>query len=368
MKQTYPLASITLAEAMQKQFALVDTITRHFPGADMLKLGDVGVASPHNKPHTTKQVEIVLADYFNSEASIFVRGAGTAAIRMALAAILKSGDAILVHTSAIYPTTKTTIEMAGYQIIRADFNDLASLSQVIIDHPSIRACLIQYTRQSLDDSYDMGEIIQTIKTLRDIPIVCDDNYAVMKVEKIGCELGADVSCFSTFKLLGPEGIGVVVGKQSIVDNINKMQYSGGMQTQGFEALEVLRGLVYAPVALAIQAATVEEVCHRLQQNEVDGVASAMIANAQSKVVLVELEEEIALQVLEEAQKLGAAPHPVGAESKYEIVPMFYRVSSTMAASEPSMVKKVIRINPMRAGADSVIRILQESIWKVKSCS
>ena len=60
----------------------------------------------------------------------------------------------------------------------------------------------------------------------------------MKVDKIGCECGADVSCFSTFKLQGPEGIGCVVGRKAIVDRIRKMHYSGGCQTQGWEALEV----------------------------------------------------------------------------------------------------------------------------------
>jgi hypothetical protein len=36
--------------------------------------------------------------------------------------------------------------------------------------------------------------------------VTDDNYAVMKVPRIGCQCGADLSCFSLFKLLGPGGV------------------------------------------------------------------------------------------------------------------------------------------------------------------
>ncbi len=50
--------------------------------------------------------------------------------------------------------------------------------------------------------------------------------------------------------------------------------------------------------------------------------SAVIANAQSKVLIVEFHQPIAARVLEEAQKLGALPYPVGAESKYEIPPLF----------------------------------------------
>ena len=98
-----------------------------------------------------------------------------------------------------------------------------------------------------------------------------------------------------------------------------------------------------------------------------GVRHAFVANAQSRVVLVELEEEIAESVLKEAEKLGAAPYPVGAESKYELAPMFYRVSGTFRASDPALEHRMIRINPMRGGADTVIRILKESIERVTTC-
>ena len=143
-----------------------------------------------------------------------------------------------------------------------------------------------------------------------------------------------------------------------------MHYSGGSQTQGHEALDVLRGMVYAPVALAIQAQVNEECVQRLNGGELKSVKKAFLANAQSKVLLVEFHEEIAKAVLREAQKLGAAPNPVGAESKYEVVPMFYRVSGTFLAADPTLENRMIRINPMRAGADTVLRILQEAIERV----
>jgi hypothetical protein len=64
----------------------------------------------------------------------------------------------------------------------------------------------------------------------------------------------------------------------------------------------------------------------LKQVRLKGVKDAFIVNAQSKVLLVEFTEPIAKKVLVEAEKLGAAPYPVGSESKYEFVPMFYRIS------------------------------------------
>ena len=37
--KTFPLQSLTIIEAQQKQFALVDSICRHFPGSEFLTGG-----------------------------------------------------------------------------------------------------------------------------------------------------------------------------------------------------------------------------------------------------------------------------------------------------------------------------------------
>lgn len=43
MIQTYPLQSITLEEAMQFQFRMIDCITKEFKGSEILTRGDLGV-------------------------------------------------------------------------------------------------------------------------------------------------------------------------------------------------------------------------------------------------------------------------------------------------------------------------------------
>ena len=223
----YPLESITLEQAMEKQFRLLDCMTRCFSGAESLTRGDLGVHQPGNEPVTTVKVEQVLARFFGTEGSILVRGSGTGAIRYGLSAILPAGGTLLVHTAPVYSTTATTIEMFGYCTVAADFNDLAQVEKTLSDHPEISAALVQHSRQRLEDSYDLAEVIAAVKKVRDIPVLVDDNYAVMKTRKMGAELGADLSCFSTFKLQGPEGIGCVVGKKAYIDKIRAMHYSGG---------------------------------------------------------------------------------------------------------------------------------------------
>lgn len=362
--RTFPLKSLSLEEAQKRQFQLIDVITRHFRGDEILSLGDLGVVRGLNKPQYTKRVEETLAEFFGAEKAMLVRGAGTGALRYGFISFLKAGDEILVHDAPIYPTSKTTLEAMGIKPIFVDFHNEKKVRKIIQAHPKLKGVLIQHTRQKMDDHYDIGMVISTIRSEKpSIHIITDDNYAAMKVEHIGSQVGADLATFSLFKLLGPEGIGLILGTEKLINRIEKMNYSGGSQVQGYESLEALRGLIYAPVMLAIQAQVNEQLVDVLNNGEIQGVKSAFLANAQSKVLLVELTEPIAEEVLKYANEFGAAPNPVGAESKYEFVPMFYRVSSTFLSADPSLAKKMIRINPLRSGAETIIRILTLSIQK-----
>ncbi len=195
--EAYPLESITLEEAMEKQFRLLDCMTRCFTGSESLTRGDLGVRQPGNQPVTTRKVEEVLARFFQTEDAILVRGSGTGAIRYGLSAILPAGGTLLVHDAPVYSTTATSIEMFGYHMVSADFNDLPQLEKALQAHPEVSAALVQHSRQRPEDSYDLGEVIAAIQRVRDIPILVDDNYAVMKTRRMGAELGADLACFST---------------------------------------------------------------------------------------------------------------------------------------------------------------------------
>lgn len=356
--RTYPLQSMTIEQAQQKQFRLVDIICQHFPGSDFLTQGDLGLVPDLNQPKITQRVECVLADFFGVEAAVLVGGAGTGALRASLAAVLKSNETILIHDAPIYPTTQVSLEHMGIQTVTADFNRLDMVKKLIeIQRP--KACLIQHTRQKMEDSYHLSDVIHLMNSFQ-IPTIIDDNYAVMKVPEIGCEFGASLSTFSSFKLLGPVGVGVIVGEQTWITKIRATMYSGGSQVQGFQSMEVLRGLVFAPVAHAIQAKVNDELVERLNQGEISSVKRAFLANAQSKVLLVEFNQPIAKQVLAKAKDLGALPYPVGAESRFEIPPLFYRVSGTFREAAPDLEQYMIRINPNRGGAETIMRILRKS--------
>jgi hypothetical protein len=357
--ETYPLEQLDLDGARELQFRLVEAIARHFDGHAILEAGDYGLWEDTGRPHHTARVEATLADLFDAEAACLVRGAGTGALRSIFMAVMKPGQELLLHQAPVYPTTRVTLESMGLRPVFVDLNDLNALGEL---PPTVPCALVQHARQRMEDRYQLADVIGALKASRpDLVVIVDDNYAAMRAPKIGIQLGADVSTFSLFKLLGPEGMGCVLADHDLIAAIHRQNYSGGTQVQGAEALEVLRALAYAPVAWAIQNQVVEEVMRRLNSGEVAGVERACVANAQARVVLVELEKPLAKEVVAASVQYGAADRPVGAESRYEVAPLFYRISATFRTENPALAERMIRINPMRAGADLVVGILDKAL-------
>ncbi|NBJ70971.1 MULTISPECIES: aminotransferase class V-fold PLP-dependent enzyme [Clostridia] len=356
------LPVLTVEEAKQLQFKLTDHMSKVFTGQQFLSLGDLGITPNCKRPEQTKRVEQVIANFFHADKTALVRGAGTGAIRTILSTLLKTGDSMFIHTAPVYTTTKETVRLLGIQTKAVDYNDLDAVRETVIADLTNKLFYIQHARQQPTDTYNLKELIQNVKRVRpDITIVVDDNYCAMKTAGIGIEFGADYSTFSGFKLLGPEGIGVIVGKKEAITTLQERNYSGGGQIQGYEAMELLRMMTFAPVSLAIQNEQVEELCKQLNEGTVKGVASAYMTNAQSKNVIVELDSPIALEVIQRSNALGAATHPVGAESKYEILPMIYRVSGSFLEAQPYLKQYGLRINPMKSSAATVVQILNQAI-------
>ncbi|WP_270180201.1 aminotransferase class V-fold PLP-dependent enzyme [Alkalihalobacillus sp. CinArs1] len=351
------LDQMDIEEAKRYQFKIVDRMTKEFTHNDMFQDGDRGLHPTYKRPKTTAKVERVFADVFNVEHGALVRGSGTGAIRSLLSALLGPGDEIIVHSAPIYMTTKETFRMLGLQALQVDFNKLDAVKE-IASSTKAKVFYVQHARQQPNDTYSLEAVIRTVKSVNPtIDVVVDDNYCALKMPKIGVELGADYSTFSGFKLLGPEGVGVIVGKKDAIEIVHQRNYSGGSQVQGPEAMELLRAIPFAPVSFAIQSEQVDHLCELLNRGAVSGVRNATITNSQSKNVIVELIDPVAKNVIERSKTFGAATYPVGAESRYELVPMIYRVSGSFLENNPNLLDYGLRINPMKAGAHTVVEIL-----------
>lgn len=84
-----------------------------------------------------------------------------------------------------------------------------------------------------------------------VPTLTDDNYAVMKVANIGCECGATLATFFCFKLFGQAWVRwwdvlmpLPASAPACIPAAARFRV---------QALEVLRGMVFAPVMHAVQA-------------------------------------------------------------------------------------------------------------------
>jgi len=365
LPETHPLPSLSVEDARLTQFRLMESVCSRFDGRELLR-SDLGVTPEWGRSETTKKVEDVLANFFGAENCALVQGAGTGAIRAMLDAAVEPGGRLLIHDAPPYSTSRHTFESKGLVLVRADFNEPRDLRRALEAPDAPEAALVQHSRQRPGDSYRLAEVVGFMRDAG-TTVLTDENYTVFKVPGIGVEAGASASAFSLFKLLGPEGVGCVMGTEEIVRRVHSANYSGGGQVQGHQALDALRSMLMVPVLGAVQAEAVDEVVGRLRDREIEGVADARVANGQDRMAVVLFEEPVAEEVVEASASFGAQNYPVGANSRYEISPLFYRLSASFLEADATLGQHAIRVNPMRAGADLVLSILRRSMREAR-CS
>ncbi|MFP1484378.1 hypothetical protein ACLB1S_28020 [Escherichia coli] len=115
--------------------------------------------------------------------------------------MLEPGPHLLVHDAPVYPTTRV-VEQMGLTLITVDFNDLSALKQVV-DEQQPDAALVRRPRQQPRHATCWRECAGNVARGRCSSVNQMTGSAVMKVARIGCECGANVSTFSCFKLFQP---------------------------------------------------------------------------------------------------------------------------------------------------------------------
>jgi hypothetical protein len=361
-----PRTVMTLERAARWQSRLVEAIMRHFPGdPGFLAGGDRGMAPGLDGPQATRAAERVLADVFEAEDAAFVQGAGSGAVRLALFATVPAGGRLLVHDAPTYLTSRLTLAAMGVRLCPADYDEPAAVTSAV-RREGPDALLIQHMRPFPEDRYEVAEVISAAQAAAPgLPVVCDDNYAPLKVERLGVAHGADLSAFSLFKLGGPQGVGCVLGGSRRLDPLRRYMLSGGSVVQGDAAVAALCGLGRAAMPMAWQAQTTLELADRLRAGEVPGIVFAFACNTPETIVLAELDGPYAEAVRTEAAALGAAIRPVGMESQYEVAPAVLRPSKAMIERKPGIEDHVLRLSAMRADADLVVTMLDQAVARAK---
>ncbi|SUV10927.1 Uncharacterised protein [Cytobacillus firmus] len=63
------LPSLSIQEAQEKQFKLVDCMSRHFKGRQFLSMGDLGVSPIYKRPEQTYLIKVLKFSIFSMPAS-----------------------------------------------------------------------------------------------------------------------------------------------------------------------------------------------------------------------------------------------------------------------------------------------------------
>lgn len=372
IKSTSNLEQMTVAEATQEQFRLVDSISRVL-GSDQIFFEDygqerslgVGAFGSGGRPIATAKVEEVLSHFLGTEDTVLVHGAGTGSIR-AMLSFLEPGSNIILHSGLPYKTTVATLHRMAIKSNPVDFNHESELRN-ILENDQMNGILIQHVPHQFGDNYNIQQIIGLARTVRGgaFPIFVDDNYAAMRSKKIGVQMGASASALSLFKLLARANIGCVSGKQEIVTRIRQDSASAGSQVQGPDAMDALRSIVYAPVALAIHNLVVIDACIEINRlisvGEVDLLAEAIPGPAAARSIVLVFKNPIAENFLQSVWRNGSPSRSVGEEARYDLLPLFTYIAGTYLKSNPLLKDYVIRVNPLRGGTATITRILKSAV-------
>lgn len=155
-------------------------------------------------------------------------------------AFLKAGDSIVIsameHHSNIVPWQIVCQQYdAELKVIPMDENGeliLSALDQLLDDH--VKLVALPYVSNSLGTVNPVKEIIDKAHQL-DIPVLLDSAQAIQHIPIDVQALDVDFLVFSSHKVFGPTGMGILYGKETWLDRMPPYQGGGEMiKTVTFE--------------------------------------------------------------------------------------------------------------------------------------
>jgi len=233
-----PLVYLDNAASSQKPKAVIDAITR---------LYSEDYANVHRGVHELSQrsteayegARLKVRRFINAGSEreiIFVRGATEAVNLVAQThgrVQVRAGDEVLIttmeHHSNIVPW-QILCEEKGAHLRVAPINDRGEL---ILDElekllgPKTRLLALAHVSNALGTINPVREIIRMAHE-RDVPVLLDGAQAVPHMAIDVRELGVDFYAFSSHKMFGPSGVGVLYGKEALLEAMPPYQSGGDM--------------------------------------------------------------------------------------------------------------------------------------------
>jgi len=233
-----PLVYLDNAASSQKPKAVIDAITR---------LYSEDYANVHRGVHELSQrsteayegARLKVRRFINAGSEreiIFVRGATEAVNLVAQThgrVQVRAGDEVLIttmeHHSNIVPW-QILCEEKGAHLRVAPINDRGEL---ILDElekllgPKTRLLALAHVSNALGTINPVREIIRMAHQ-RDVPVLLDGAQAVPHMAIDVRELDVDFYAFSSHKMFGPSGVGVLYGKEALLEAMPPYQSGGDM--------------------------------------------------------------------------------------------------------------------------------------------
>ncbi len=232
-----PLAYLDNAASTQKPKAVIDAICNYY---------NKDHSNVHRGVHTLsvratelyEQSRSKIAQFINANSSneiVFTRGT-TESINMLASSLSKSigeGDEILIstmeHHSNIVPWQELSLRTgANLKVI-----PINELGEIKLDHlegmlnDQTKLISITHTSNTLGTINPIKEIIK-MAHLKDTKVIIDGAQAIAHQNIDVQDLDCDFYAFSGHKLYGPTGIGVLYGKENLLNELPPYQFGGEM--------------------------------------------------------------------------------------------------------------------------------------------
>lgn len=254
-----PLIYFDNAATTQKPKEVIDEITKYYQEEN---------SNIHRGVHHLSQIStdnfeecrVKVQGFLNAEFSheiIFTKGT-TDSINLVSTCFqdqLQKGDEIIIsemeHHSNIVPwqmcCQKTGANLKVVQIDNRGNLDMTHFKEILSNKTKIVA--ITHISNSLGTINPVKEIIQ-LSHDKNAKVLIDGAQAAAHVEVDVQALDVDFYCFSAHKLFGPTGVGVLYGKEKILNSLPPYQGGGEM----IEKVELYKS-TYAPLPHKFEAGT-----------------------------------------------------------------------------------------------------------------
>jgi len=233
-----PLVYLDNAATTQKPTAVIDAIDRFY----RLDCSNVHRGVHELSERATKAFEEARTSvkrFINARTEreiVFVRGT-TEAINLVASSYgrshLKAGDEILIsaleHHSNIVPWQLLS-DQIGTRLVVAPINDDGELMLEEFERrlgPNTALVAVAHVSNALGTVMPVQEIIRMAHA-RNVPVLIDGAQAVSHLRVDVRELGCDFYAFSGHKVFGPTGIGILYGREDLLDRMPPYQGGGDM--------------------------------------------------------------------------------------------------------------------------------------------